>query len=196
MRLRKLVTMREALDDPRVLRQRCSRATVGAAWRVLLDCDRGEELTDERARGVQGPTGREREPLEMVEEFWAIIGQSRRQNPRGGHPGGVSGAPVSTIATSWRRASAACCRSWPRQHGAGGARHSITLRASSQRLAASLGPCRECRRRIPSRCTTGVDITVRPAELPNDPRRCVRSARSATRLPFGEPTVTSRQIRT
>jgi hypothetical protein len=69
-----LVTMREALTD---------RAYFGgllagdswAAWRVLLIAIVGETLTSDERAVFRTLTGREHEPEEPVEEFWAVIGR-------------------------------------------------------------------------------------------------------------------------
>ena len=47
-----------------------------AAWRVLLIAIVGEELTDDERVIFKILTGRDREPLEPVEEFWGVIGCS------------------------------------------------------------------------------------------------------------------------
>ena len=46
-----------------------------AAWRALLIAIVGEDLTEDERAVFAGLTGREREPLEPVEEFWAVIGR-------------------------------------------------------------------------------------------------------------------------
>lgn len=68
------VSMREALADPNLL----GGAIPGdswAPWRTLLIAAMGEELTDEERDLFTTLTGREREPLELVEEFWGIVGR-------------------------------------------------------------------------------------------------------------------------
>jgi hypothetical protein len=45
------------------------------AWRVLLIAIVGEELTEDERVVFKGLTGRGREPLEPLEEFWGIIGR-------------------------------------------------------------------------------------------------------------------------
>src|ERR1700735_5163310 len=45
------------------------------AWRVLLIAIVGEELTDDERVIFKALTGRNSEPLEPVEEFWAVIGR-------------------------------------------------------------------------------------------------------------------------
>ena len=129
MRLRKLVTMREALDDLGYF-GRLLAGDSWAAWRVLLIAICGEELTDGEREVFKARTGREREPLEMVEEFWAIIGRRGGKTRAAGILAGYLGA-VSTIATSWRPASAASCQSSPPARRRP-PRHSISLRAYSK----------------------------------------------------------------
>lgn len=68
------VTMREALADPALL----GGAIPGDSWlahRVLLIASMGEALIDAERAIFTEVTGRECEPLEPVEELWAIIGR-------------------------------------------------------------------------------------------------------------------------
>jgi hypothetical protein len=74
MKLRKLVTMREALASDGYF-GRLLAGDSWAAWRALLIAIVGEELTEDERGVFEGLTGREREPLEPVEEFWAVIGR-------------------------------------------------------------------------------------------------------------------------
>ena len=74
MRLRKIITMREALESPAYFGTLLAGDS-WQAWRVLLVAIVGEELTDEERVVFKGLTGRESEPLEPVEEFWAVIGR-------------------------------------------------------------------------------------------------------------------------
>ena len=74
MKLRKLVTMREALESPAYF----GTLLAGDSWRawgVLLIAIVGEELTNEERVVLKALTGRDSEPLEPVEEFWAVIGR-------------------------------------------------------------------------------------------------------------------------
>jgi hypothetical protein len=74
MALRKLVTMREALESDGYF----GTLLVGdswRAWRALLIAIAGEELRDEERVIFRSLTGRDREPLEPVAEFWAVIGR-------------------------------------------------------------------------------------------------------------------------
>ena len=72
--MKPLVSLREALADPHLL----GGAMPGeswAVWRTLLIASVGEPLTtNERAVFAQ-LTGRDREPGQMVEELWAIVGR-------------------------------------------------------------------------------------------------------------------------
>lgn len=86
-----IVPLREALSDERLL----GGAIPGESWkpwRTLLIAAMGEELTDEERELFQGLTGREREPLERVEELWGIVGR------RGGktRAAGTLGAYIAT----------------------------------------------------------------------------------------------------
>lgn len=72
--MKPLVTMREALADPQLL----GGAIPGdswLAWRTLLVAAMGEALTDDERPVFTALTGREREPLSLVEELWAIVGR-------------------------------------------------------------------------------------------------------------------------
>jgi hypothetical protein len=72
--LRKLITMREALESPLYFAGMLA-ADSWKPWRVLLIAIVGEELTADERVVFQGLTGREREPAEPVEEFWGVIGR-------------------------------------------------------------------------------------------------------------------------
>ena len=74
MKLRKLVSMREALEDPAYFGGLLPGES-WRPWRVLLIAIVGEALTDEERITFESLTGRAREPLELVEEFWAVIGR-------------------------------------------------------------------------------------------------------------------------
>jgi len=74
MRLRKLITMREGLENPRYFAGLLSGPS-WRAWRVLLIAIVGEKLTNHERSVFAALTGREHEPAEPVEEFWAIIGR-------------------------------------------------------------------------------------------------------------------------
>jgi hypothetical protein len=74
VKLRKLVSMREALASPAYFADLIGGPS-WAAWRVLLIAIVGEELTDDERVIFEGLTGRASEPLEPVEEFWGVIGR-------------------------------------------------------------------------------------------------------------------------
>jgi hypothetical protein len=67
-------TMRRALSDPALLGDVLAGDS-WRAWRILLIAMMGEPLDDEERVIFKALTGREREPLERVEEFWGIIGR-------------------------------------------------------------------------------------------------------------------------
>lgn len=69
-----LITMRAALDDPDVFGAIFAGDT-WAAWRIILIAAMGEPLTDEERITFTRLTGRTHEPLERVDELWAIIGR-------------------------------------------------------------------------------------------------------------------------
>ena len=72
--MKPLITIRKALCDDALL----GRALGGpswAAWRVLLIAAMGEALSDAERETFKALTGREREPLERVEELVGVIGR-------------------------------------------------------------------------------------------------------------------------
>ena len=69
-----LMSMRAALEHPDVFGSVLAGDT-WAAWRVLLIAAMGEELTEAEREVFTELTGRPAEPLERVEEFWAVIGR-------------------------------------------------------------------------------------------------------------------------
>jgi hypothetical protein len=67
-------SLRAALEDPALL----GRALPGdswRAWRIILTAAMGEALTDDERPIFTALTGREREPLERVEELVGVIGR-------------------------------------------------------------------------------------------------------------------------
>lgn len=74
MKLRKLISMREALADPAYFGALLGGDT-WANWRVLLLAIVGEELTESEREAFRALTGRDNEPREPVSEFWAVIGR-------------------------------------------------------------------------------------------------------------------------
>ena len=73
MKLRKLVTMREALRIPPT--SETARRRSWRAWRIMLIAIVGEELTEDERVIFEGLTGRAQEAGEPLEEFWAVIGR-------------------------------------------------------------------------------------------------------------------------
>jgi hypothetical protein len=72
--MRKIVTMREALEDPNLL----GSAMPGPTWlpmRALCIAAMGEELTLEERVHFQALTKREREPLKRVKRFTVVAGR-------------------------------------------------------------------------------------------------------------------------
>ena len=67
-------SMRKALSDPKLL-GKVLEGPSWAAWRTLLIASMGEALTDEERQVFTRLTGREREPLQRVEEFVAVVGR-------------------------------------------------------------------------------------------------------------------------
>lgn len=72
--MKPLISMREALADPALLGEAMSGES-WLAWRTLLIAAMGEALTDDERALFAALTGREREPLSLVEELWAIVGR-------------------------------------------------------------------------------------------------------------------------
>lgn len=161
MKLRKLITMREALASPSYFGGLLAGDT-WAAWRVLLIAIVGEELTPEERVVFEGLTGRASEPLEPVEEFWGVIGR------RGG----------KTRAMAVLGAFLAACVDH-RDVLAPGERGVIPLLAASTQQAASafafiegvfavapnLKDLVEGATSDTLSLTTGIDISVRPASF-------------------------------
>ncbi|WP_208647049.1 hypothetical protein [Mesorhizobium kowhaii] len=84
--------MRQALTDPQLL----GNALPGESWsiwRTLLIAAMGEALTDDERATFAAITGREREPLERIDELWCIVGR------RGGktRAAGTMGAYVAAL---------------------------------------------------------------------------------------------------
>jgi hypothetical protein len=75
--------MRDALTDPNLLGTMLSDDS-WSAWRILLIAAMGEALHDDERQLFTKLTGREREPLQRVEEFIGIVGR------RGGKSRAVS----------------------------------------------------------------------------------------------------------
>jgi hypothetical protein len=69
-----VITMRSALSDRQLLGGVLNGDT-WRAWHILLIALMGEELTDDERVIFREFTGRECEPLALVEEFWGIIGR-------------------------------------------------------------------------------------------------------------------------
>jgi hypothetical protein len=144
MKLRKLITMREALEGDGYF-GRLLEGDSWAAWRVLLIAIVGERLTKRERVVFKGLTGRDSEPGEPVEEFWGIIGR------RGG----------KTNATAVLAAYLATCIDY-RGILAPGERGVIPLLAASVQQAASAfdGATSDT-----ISLKTGIDIQVRPASF-------------------------------
>jgi hypothetical protein len=68
------ISLRQSLQDPNLL----GGALTGeswAAWRTLLVASMGESLTEDERATFRALTGRDREPLQRVDEFAAVIGR-------------------------------------------------------------------------------------------------------------------------
>jgi len=74
MKLRKLITVREALESPAYFGGQLSCDT-WRSWRIVLIAIAGEQLTRAERVVFKALTGRGREPREPVSEFWAVIGR-------------------------------------------------------------------------------------------------------------------------
>lgn len=67
-------SMRSTLEDPELL-GRVLAGPTWKPWRILLIAMAGEGLTDAERVIFTRLTGRAREPLQFVEEFWGIAGR-------------------------------------------------------------------------------------------------------------------------
>ena len=72
--MRPRVPLRRALDDPALLGTVLPGETWGV-WRTLLIAAMGEPLTEDERETFTRLTGRPQEPLERVEELWAVVGR-------------------------------------------------------------------------------------------------------------------------
>lgn len=72
--MRKLLSMREALSRPDLFGDLLGGDS-WASWRVLLIAIVGEALSDDERALFKSLTGREREPLNPVDEFWGVVGR-------------------------------------------------------------------------------------------------------------------------
>lgn len=72
--MKRLLTMRDAIEDPDVFGTILSGESWDA-WRALLIASQGEPLTNDERAIFTTLTGRDREPVEPVEELWAIVGR-------------------------------------------------------------------------------------------------------------------------
>ena len=81
------VPLREALSDPNLL----GAAITGdswRSWRTLVIAAMGESLTEDERATFRALTGRDREPLQRIDQFAAVVGRR----------GGKSKA-IATLAT-------------------------------------------------------------------------------------------------
>jgi hypothetical protein len=67
-------SLRTALDDPKLLGD-VLPGDSWRSWRVILMAAMGERLTDDEREIFTRLTGREREPLERIEELVAVVGR-------------------------------------------------------------------------------------------------------------------------
>ena len=77
------VPLREALSDPNLL----GTAIAGdswRSWRTLLIAAMGEELREDEREIFSKLTGRDREPLQRVDQFAAVIGRRGGKVQRNG----------------------------------------------------------------------------------------------------------------
>jgi hypothetical protein len=72
--LKPTVSLRRALDDPALLGSVLPGPS-WLAWRTMLIAAMGEALTDEERTAFGRLTGRAGEPLQRVEELWAVVGR-------------------------------------------------------------------------------------------------------------------------
>ena len=72
--MKPLSTMRQALYDQHLLGG-IMAGDSWAGWRTLMIAAMGEALNDDERVIFQSLTGRSKEPLERVEELWAVVGR-------------------------------------------------------------------------------------------------------------------------
>src|SRR6476620_1059270 len=72
--MKKLLTARQALEDPAILGGAIAGPT-WLSWRALLIAALGEALNREERRAFQVLTRRAQEPLEVAEELVAVVGR-------------------------------------------------------------------------------------------------------------------------
>jgi hypothetical protein len=72
MKLAPIITLRQALDDPRYFGEQLS-AQSWNSWKALLLAIAGEELTPGELTVFQGLTGLARQPAEPPNEFFGCI---------------------------------------------------------------------------------------------------------------------------
>lgn len=72
--MKPLITMRAALESPDIF-GKVFDGESWSKWRILLIAMMGEQLRDDERPIFHALTGREREPLKRVDEFWAIMGR-------------------------------------------------------------------------------------------------------------------------
>ena len=90
------ISIREALADPKLL----GGVLAGDSWRTwrtLMIAAMGEALTDDERRTFTKLTGREREPLQRIEEAALIIG---RRGGKSRSSGDISQLPRRSLQAS------------------------------------------------------------------------------------------------
>lgn len=159
--MRPMVTLRDALSDPQLL----GGAIPGEswlAWRVLLIASMGEPLHDDERFIFTELTGRDVEPLERVDELWAIVGRRGGKTRAAGTLGAYLACLVDysdvlakgergvlpVLAASTTQAERAF------QHIAGVIEHSPILTSEIESRTTEV-----------LRLKTGIDIEVRPANF-------------------------------
>src|SRR6516162_8527796 len=68
------ISLRQSLQDPNLLGAALNGES-WAAWRTLLVASMGECLTEDERATFRALTGRDREPLQRVDQFAAVIGR-------------------------------------------------------------------------------------------------------------------------
>jgi hypothetical protein len=132
MKLKKLISMRDALSSPAYFGGLLSGDS-WAAWRVLLIAIVGEPLTKAERVVFESLTDRPREPQKPVEEFWGVHRPQRRQGRPSGLSRGLCGSPQGA---GTRRARAVASHGG--EHGSGSASVSVR-RGDVPRIAALAG---------------------------------------------------------
>jgi hypothetical protein len=100
------VTLRKALADPMLLGAGLASDS-WLPWRTLLIAAMGEELTDHERGLFKQFTGRDREPLQPIEEFVGVVGIAAG-SPEPSRPSRPTSPDCASIPPRSRESAAFC----------------------------------------------------------------------------------------